>query len=135
MNSLIRIFHHRLKKHKAQAQSLQVKKLKLQVQLLRLLILRTLRVKIQKSVCKKKLPNHLKKIKRESLVEALSTPLNTSSTSTATKIAESKDSSLDSKATTPRLASMPMPQTKIPQEEAQSSKTLADVQISPKPKA
>ena len=62
------------------------------------------------------------------LVEALSTPLNTSSTSTATKIAESKDSSLDSKATTPRLASMPMPQTKIPQEEAQAPKTLADVQ-------
>ncbi|AWK62172.1 hypothetical protein HCN_1540 [Helicobacter cinaedi PAGU611] len=62
------------------------------------------------------------------LAEALSTPLNTGSTSTANKIAESKDSSLDSKATTPRLASMPMPQTKIPQEETQAPKTLADVQ-------
>lgn len=62
------------------------------------------------------------------LVEALSTPLSTTATSTANKLAESKDSSADSKPQAPRIASMPMPQAKIPQEEAQGSKTLADVQ-------
>lgn len=55
------------------------------------------------------------------LVEALNTPLNTTN-------AASKNSSIDSKPQAPRIASMPMPQAKIPQEEMQGVKTLADVQ-------